>query len=414
MTVTHTISAMGASGDGIADTERGRVFVPFSLPGERVNLAINGNRADMTALLSPSPERVEPLCAHFGACGGCALQHWQADAYRKWKRGLVVDALAAQGIEASVGDLITSPPGSRRRAVFSAQMTREGLAFGFRRALSHAVEPIARCPVTSPAIIGRLDALKALALRIAPLAKGAFHLAVTETSAGLDIRADDVRSPDDAQRRGLVQAVLAARFARFSMKDEVVVTVEEPQVMFDGIAVSPPPGAFLQATAQAESAMFAIVGGYLDGARRVADLFSGSGTFALPLARRSTVHAVETDAAALASLDRAARTAMSAGVRLKPVTVEKRDLFMRPLTAKVLATYDAVVIDPPRAGAEAQMAQLARSSVKRIAAVSCNPLTLARDLKILISGGYGLLSVTPLDQFLHTPHVEAVALLAKR
>jgi 23S rRNA (uracil1939-C5)-methyltransferase len=414
MSVTHTISAMGASGDGVAETEKGRVFVPFSLPGERVNLAIIGNRADMTALLAPSPERVEPACPHFTACGGCALQHWQADAYRAWKRGLVADVLAAQGITAPIADLIVSPPGSRRRAVFSAQMMRDGLAFGFRRAMSHAVEPITHCPVTAETITGRLEALKALALRIAPLAKGAFHMTVTATSAGLDIRADDVRSPDDAQRRGLVQAVLASRFARLSLRDEVIITAEEPQVLFDGIAVTPPPGGFLQATTEAETAMLAIVGGYLDGARRVADLFSGSGTFALPLARRSTVHAVEADAAALASLDRAARHAVSAGARLKPVTVEKRDLFMRPLTTKELGAYDAVVIDPPRAGAEAQMAQLAKSSVKRIAAVSCNPVTLVRDLKILMAGGYGLLSVTPLDQFLFTPHVEAVALLAKR
>jgi 23S rRNA (uracil1939-C5)-methyltransferase len=413
MSLAHTISALGASGDGIAETPKGRVFVPFSLPGETANLAINGNRADMTALISASPERVEPVCPHFTACGGCALQHWRLDAYRAWKRGLVAQALAGAGLDVEVGDLIASPLASRRRAVFSAQVTRDGLAFGFRRAMSHAVEDIARCPVTSPAITGRLEALKALAARIAPLAKGAFHMTVTATAGGLDIRADDVRLPDDAVRRALLQTVLAARFARLSLQDEVIVTAAEPEVLFDGIAVAPPPGGFLQATHEAEAAMLAIVGGYLDGARRVADLFSGSGTFALPLARRSTVHAVESDGAALAALDRAARNAVSSGKRLKPVTVEKRDLFNRPLTAKDLAAHDAVVIDPPRAGAEAQMAQLAKSGVKRIAAVSCNPVTLARDLKILAGGGYRVLSVTPIDQFLFTPHVEAVALLAR-
>ncbi|MCU0830852.1 MAG: RNA methyltransferase [Rhizobiaceae bacterium] len=413
MNVTHLISALGTSGDGIAETAQGRVFVPFTLPGERINLAINGNRADATAILDASPERVEPPCPHFTHCGGCALQHWRSDAYRAWKRGLVVGALAAAGIEADVEDLVSVAPGARRRAVFSAQMTSAGLAFGFRRAMSHAVEPVTQCLVATPAITQELDALKALAAQLAPLAKGAFHLTVTATATGLDIRADDVRAPGEAQRRALVQAVLGHGFARLSVKDDVIVTAREPMVLFDGIGVTPPPGGFLQAASEAEQAMQAIVGGYLDGARRIADLFSGSGTFALPLGRRSTVHAVEGDGAALTALDKAWRNATGSGIRMKPVSVEKRDLFIRPLTAKELSPLDAVVFDPPRAGAEAQATQLAKSTIKRIAAVSCNPVTLARDLKILTGGGYRVLSVTPLDQFLWTPHVEAVALLAR-
>lgn len=411
--VTHAITAMGASGDGVAETPNSRVFVPFTLPGERAKLAINGTRADATAIIEPSADRVEPPCPHFTACGGCALQHWRADAYQAWKRGLVVQALAQAGVAAEVGPLVAVPAATRRRATFSVQMARTGLAFGFRRAMSHAVEPISTCVVAAPAIMGRMEALKALAAQLAPLAQknkdGAFHLTVTVTDSGLDIRADDVRSPDEPQRKALVSAVLAQGFARLSIRDEVVVSPREPVVVFDGIAVTPPPGGFLQAAVAAEHAMQAIVGGYLDGARRVADLFSGSGTFALPLARRAAVHAVESDAAALVALDRAWRGA----ARMKPLTVERRDLFMRPLTSKELEKFDAVVIDPPRAGAEAQMRQLAKSSVKRIAAVSCNPVTLARDLRLLADGGFKVLSVTPVDQFLWSAHVEAVALLAR-
>jgi 23S rRNA (uracil1939-C5)-methyltransferase len=414
----HRISQLGASGDGIVETEKGRVFVPFTLPGERVTLAINGNRADALAILEQSAERVAPVCSHFTACGGCALQHWNATHYLDWKRGLVAQALHQAGINAEIGDLLLSPPASRRRAVFSAQMTRDGLAFGFRRAMSHSVEPITQCPVTVEAITTQLGPLRILAAQIAPLAQknkdGAFHLTVTATASGLDIRADDVKSPDEPQRKALVNTVLKHGFARLSVKDEVIVAPREPIVLFDDIAVSPPPGGFLQATIEAEHVMQGVVGGFLDGARRIVDLFSGSGTFALPLAKRATIHAVESDGAALNALDKAWRGASGQGLRMKPLTTEKRDLNNRPLMVKELEKFDAVVIDPPRAGAEAQMKLLARSGVKRIVAVSCNPVTLARDLKILIDGGYGVLGVTPIDQFLWSPHVEVVALLAKR
>jgi 23S rRNA (uracil1939-C5)-methyltransferase len=412
--IAHTISAIGASGDGIAETPQGRVFVPFTLPGETVNLAINGNRADATAILAASPERVAAPCPHFTQCGACALQHWRTEAYTAWKSALVEAALHQFGIAAELEPLRSSPPLARRRAVFSAQMTRDGLVFGFRRAMSHAVEPISQCHVLLPAITARLDALKLLAGQLAPLAKGAFHVTVTATLSGLDIRVDDIRSPDERQRKALVATVLKHGFARLAVKDEVIVEAVAPTIMFDGVSVSPPPGGFLQATLEAEATMQGMIVGYLDGARRVADLYAGSGTFALPLARRATVHAVESDGAALNALDKAWRMATGNGLRMKPLTTEKRDLAVRPLTAKELEKFDAVVIDPPRAGAEAQMKQLAKSGVKRIAAVSCNPQTLGRDLKILTDAGYGLLGVTPIDQFLWSPHVEVVALLSKR
>jgi 23S rRNA (uracil1939-C5)-methyltransferase len=417
MTTKATILAMGAGGDGIATIENAKgqldkVFVPFTLPGEEVTLAVNGTHADVMAVLMPSPERIDPVCRHFTSCGGCSMQHWQAAPYRVWKTGLVSSALQSVGIDEPMGELLVSPPGSRRRAIFTATMTGGKLAFGFNRMMSHSVEPIEECAVMLPAIVEALPALRALSAQLSTLAKGAFSLSVTATETGLDVCADKVRQPDEALRRALIASVLRLGFARLAIGDDIIVEARPPVVSFGGLAVSPPSGGFLQATVEAEHAMQAIVTGYFDGARKIADLYCGSGTFALPLARRATVHAVESQGAALNALDKAWRNA--SGLKMRALTTEKRDLAVRPLMTKELDKFDAVVIDPPRAGAETQMRQLAKSAVKRIAAVSCNPQTLARDLKILSDGGYGIVSITPIDQFLWTPHVEVVALLARR
>ena len=417
MTTKAIIFAMGAGGDGIAEIENARaqiekVFVPFALRGEEVTLAVNGTRADVMAVLTASPERIEPVCIHFTTCGGCAMQHWQAEPYRKWKTSLVSAALMSVGIEEPLGDLIVSPPASRRRAVFTATMASGKLVFGFNRMMSHSVEPIDECAVVVPAIVAALPALRALSAQLSTLAKGAFSLTVTATETGLDLRADKVKQPDDALRRALINTSLKHGFARLAINDEIIVESRSPLVNFGGVMVSPPSGGFLQATVQAEHAMQGIVAGYLEGAKKIADLYCGSGTFALPLARKATVHAVESEGAALNALDKAWRGAT--GLKMRTLTTEKRDLAVRPLMVKELDKFDAVVIDPPRAGAETQMKQLAKSTVKRIAAVSCNPQTLARDLKILIDGGYNVVRITPIDQFLWTPHLEVIALLAKR
>ena len=418
MTTKAKIFAIGAGGDGIADIENSngqmeKVFVPFTLPGEEVTLAVNGTRADVMAVLTPSPERTVPVCKHFMQCGGCAMQHWQAAPYRAWKVANVGAALNAVGIDAPMADLIISPPASRRRAVFTATMASGKLVFGFNRMMSHSVEPIEECAVVVPAIVAALPALRSISAQLSTLAKGAFSLTVTTTETGLDLRADKVKQPDEALRRALVNSVLKHGFARLAIGDEIIVEARPPCVTFGDVVVSPPAGGFLQATIEAEHAMQAIVGGHLEGAKKIADLYCGSGTFALPLARRATVHAVESEGAALNALDKAWRNATGLGLKMRTLTTEKRDLAVRPLMTKELDKFDAVVIDPPRAGAETQMKQLAKSTVKRIAAVSCNPQTLARDLRILIDGGYKIASITPIDQFLWTPHVEVVVLLRR-
>jgi 23S rRNA (uracil1939-C5)-methyltransferase len=405
MSATFHVEKLGAHGDGIAVTEKGPLFIPFTLPGETVTAARGGERADLISVIEASPHRIEPTCRHFGVCGGCALQHLEMQAYRDWKRDKVVHALRSI---AEVGALIPCEPHSRRRIVLAARHTEAGMLLGYNQALSHQIIDIEECPIARPAIEAALPTLRRLAHLICAT-KQPFRIGVTATDAGLDIAAEDSGTLDDAARRAAADFVVRERLARLSLDGEIIVEPTKPAIRFGDAVVAPPPGAFVQAVAETEQAMAGLVMGHVDGAKRVADLFAGSGAFALRLAARARVHAVEGDAAALAALDKAARATPG----LRGVTVERRDLFRRPLTAKELDVFDAIVFDPPRAGAEDQSKHIARSSVPRVAAVSCNPVTLARDLKILVDGGYRVISVTPLDQFLWSPHVEAVALLEK-
>lgn len=408
MSATFRIDRLGAQGDGVAAGDTGPVHIPFTLPGETVTAARQGARAALMAVLAPSPLRVEPVCRHFGECGGCALQHMEAAAYREWKRGLVVQALAARGLAAEVAPLVACAPGSRRRLVLSARRTAGRMVLGFSRALSHTIIDLEACPVSLPGIVGALDTLREAA-RLVCATADSFRLTVTATDAGLDVAVSGSGRLSPQARNAAAGFALRAGLARLSVDGEIVLEPRKPTVHFGDVAAPLPPGSFLQAVAAAEEAMAGLVGEHLAGARKVADLFAGAGAFALRLAKSAEVHAVESDRAALAALDAGFRF----GRGLKRVTTERRDLFVRPLTARVLNGFDAVVLDPPRAGAEAQSRELAGSEVPLVAAVSCNPATLARDLAILVSGGYRLAAVTPIDQFLWTPHVEAVALLEK-
>ncbi|AZO16195.1 class I SAM-dependent RNA methyltransferase [Mesorhizobium sp. M2A.F.Ca.ET.043.05.1.1] len=409
MSARFTIARLGSQGDGIANAEGGEVFVPFTLPGETVTAARQKDRATLVSVLEASPLRIDPACRHFTECGGCALQHYEPAAYQEWKREKVVQALKAKGIACEVAALVPCAPHSRRRVTFSARRTEAGMLLGFVRALSSEIIPIEECPISLPAIVAALDKLRVLAGLVCATPK-AFHMTVTVTASGLDIAVHDAGKLGDHQRRIASNFVMAEGLARLSVDGEIVVEPKKPVVQFGPVAVAVPPGAFLQATEAAEQAMAGLVGQHLSRAKKVADLFAGCGSFALRLAAKSEVHAVEGEAAALAALDRAYRFATG----LRRVTSERRDLFRRPLTFKELNAFDGLVFDPPRAGAEDQSKQIARSNVPLVAAVSCNPVTLARDLRILLDGGYTLKSVIPIDQFLWSPHVEAVALLEKR
>jgi 23S rRNA (uracil1939-C5)-methyltransferase len=408
MTARFTIDRLGAQGDGIAHTGTGPVFVPFTLPGEVVTAAREKDRATLMAVLEPSPQRVEPPCRHFGDCGGCALQHFETEAYNNWKRDRVVDALRRQGVEATVAPTVPCPAASRRRVVLSARRTEAGMLLGYNRAHSHTIIDIEECPIAMPGIVAALDKLRALAGLICNTPKP-FHITVTETASGLDVAATDSGTLPESARASVSDFVIREGLARLSVDGEIIVEPRKPAIPFGDVSVSPPPGGFVQAVASAEQAMADLVIDHLGKAKKIADLFAGAGAFALRLAKRAEVHAVEGDGAALAALDRGFRFATG----LRRVTAERRDLFRRPLTFKELNAFDGLVFDPPRAGAEDQSKQIASSDVPLVAAVSCNPVTLARDLKILIGGGYRLKSMTPVDQFLWSPHVEAVAVLEK-
>lgn len=408
MSETLTIARLGAQGDGIAETPGGAVYVPFALPGEAVEVAREKDRARVLSLLEPSAERIAPACRHFGTCGGCSIQHLASGPYHEWKRQKLVQALASRGIDAEVAPTVGIAPATRRRAIFSARRQPGGVVLGYNRAASHDVFAVEECTILLPAITSRLDMLRRLAALVCPPAEPV-HVAVTATASGLDVAVDGPVRLSESARKACVAFGIREELARLTVAGELVVEPAKPVVMFAGVAVSPPAGGFLQAVEATENAMAALSAEHLARAKKVADLFAGAGAFTFRLAARAAVHAVEGDAAALAALDRAARGASG----LKRITHERRDLFRRPLTAKDLGAFDGVLFDPPRAGAEDQSRQIARSDVPLVVAVSCNPATLARDLRILIDGGYRLAGVVPFDQFLWSPHVEAVALLEK-
>jgi len=410
-----TIQKLGGQGDGIAQGADGPIYVPFTLPGKTVAIERVNSQGTLMSIASASPDRQEPHCRHFGphgingTCGGCTLQHYADAPYRAFKRQLVVDALRSKGLTPEVDDIIAAHPGERRRVVFAARKTEKDMLIGFNQAESHHIVAIEECPIASTGIMTRLPAIKAIAAAMAINAE-AFRISVLETLTGLDLAVDGIKSLSDKQRRSTVETVLSLRgIARVSLNGEILVEPAKPMIDFGGVQVAPPPGAFTQATKQAEDAMAELVATHVGKAKRIADLFAGSGTFSLRLARIGRVHAVESEDKPLAALDHAARNTQG----LKPVSVERRDLFRRPLMMQELKVYDAVVFDPPRAGAEFQSKELARSQVKKIVAVSCNPLTLARDLALLVEGGYRITRVTPIDQFLWTSHVEVVAALEK-
>lgn len=402
-----TIDRLGGQGDGIAGTAAGPCYVPFALPGETVTVERAGGRARLLAVEQPAAERVAPACPHFADCGGCAMQHLADAAYRAWKRERIVQALASRGLDVPVDALVACPPGARRRVALAARRTAGGVVLGFHRAQSDRIVPVEACPVAAPQIVAALPALRRLATLLGRPGKP-LQLVVTAGEAGLDVAARGTGRLGEAAVQRAVAAALEEGFARLSADGEVLVEPRAPAVRFGRAAVVPPPGGFLQAVAAAETAMAGLVTAHLAAARRVADLYAGAGAFALRLAEAHTVHAVEADGAALAALERGARATPG----LKPVTTERRDLDRRPLTAAELAGFDGLVFDPPRAGAQAQARQIAAAAVPHVAAVSCSPGTLARDLAILTEAGYAIARVVPIDQFLWSPHVEAVALLA--
>jgi 23S rRNA (uracil1939-C5)-methyltransferase len=410
MAERFTIARLGHRGDGVADTPAGPVYIPGALPGEAVEAERHGERAHLTAVLAPSPDRAAPFVPGAATCGGCGMAHLSVPAQLAWKRVLVSDALAAEKIEAEVDETIDAHGIGRRRASFHARRGVGGIRVGFMAARSHDVVDLAEhdCPTLAPALKRAVPAIRALAGSLAGVGKPV-DAVVTATTSGLDVDIRGTSARLEPLRLALLRLAEKHDLARLSLHGERIVERRPPVLRLGRAEVLLPPGGFLQATEAGEAALAKLVDEGIGTPKRIADLFAGSGTFSLRLAERAAVAAVEADTEALAALDRAARHTPG----LKKITAERRDLFRRPLMPAELSRFDAVVFDPPRAGAEAQARQLAASRVKRIVAVSCNPATLARDMRILIDGGYRLGTVTPVDQFRHSAHVEAVAVLEK-
>jgi 23S rRNA (uracil1939-C5)-methyltransferase len=400
------IDRLGHRGDGIAETPEGALYVPYVLPGETVaveDVPGHPDRRHVVRVELASPQRIPPICPHFGVCGGCALQHWNAAHYRAWKRRLVVAALAQAGLEAPVDELIDAHGAGRRRAVFHARRSHDILQVGFTAFRAHHLVPIDRCPILAPELAGAIEAAWALAEALRPQRKP-LDIQVTASEQGLDV---DVRGSGPlppAATAQLAPLAQAHRLARLTRHGELLVQHARPTLRIGRAGVALPAGAFLQATAEGEAALARLVIEHIGDAASVADLFAGVGPFALRLAERARVHAVDNDGPAIVALRQAA-----AVPGLKPIETETRDLFRRPLIASELARFDAVVFDPPRQGAQAQARALAASKVPVVVAVSCNPATFARDARLLVDGGYRLVAVTPVDQFRYSAHVEIVA-----
>lgn len=405
------ITALGAQGDGIATANGATVYVPYALPGDVVRADIAGDRGRLIDIEQPAAERIAPICRHFTVCGGCALQHMAQAPYAAWKSAQVATAFRARGLDVAPAELRSAGLAVRRRVTLAARRTASGgVVLGFHAAGTHDIIDLAECPVAVPRIVAALDPLRRLVEPLLPR-RDAASVAVTACDNGLDVDVAGVSRELTADLRArLAQEAASAGLVRLSIDGDPVVVMTAPEVTCGGVTVSPPPRTFLQAAATAETMMAELIVAALPRkTRRVADLFCGVGAFSFALSRHVAVAAYDGDRAAVEALQTAARHTQG----LKPITANVRDLFREPLSRKELEPFDAVVFDPPRAGGKAQAEALARSKVGTIIAVSCAPATLARDARILVDGGYRIASVTPIDQFVFSPHIEAVAVLRR-
>lgn len=395
-----TIDHIGGRGDGIA---KGPIYVPYSVTGDVLELKLNGKRGRIKKIITPSPHRIEPICDHFGECGGCLLQHVEYQHYALWKAGLVRTALEHRGFEKpEILAPLISPPASRRRARLHA---KDGV-LGFSERGSHRIIDIQKCPVMVPEIVAMLDPLRGFL-------KGRDNMTVHITCAdnGLDVVLEGKGEPDLDLRMDIAAFAESNDLARISWLDtslkktlfEMLAERRKPLVKFGNRDITPPPGSFLQATQEGQQALIAHVKRDTAQSTRVVDLFSGCGTFSVALEDDCMVHAVENDDMMLNRQKGSAR-----------LTTEVRDLFKRPLLPHELKKYDTAIIDPPRMGAQDQVKEIAQcDALERVIMISCNPISFARDVRILVDSGFQMGPVQPVDQFLFTPHLEMICTLIR-
>ena len=411
--VELAIASLGAQGDGVAELRGRPVFTPFTLAGEQVRAQVSGDRGELEAVLHPSPDRVAPPCPHFGACGGCALQHFAHAPYLDWKVEQVRLALARERIETAFAAPFAAPPGSRRRLALHARKRGRQVALGYKTRRAWDLVEIEVCSIADPRLVAALPALAACAAPLFEHPKSAPTLHVTLTLTGLDVDVTGVEARSgglsaDARVR-VARAAEAGGLARLTLSGEALFQARPSIVRFGAASVALPPGGFLQAVEAAEAALAGFACEALAGADRVADLYCGAGAFTFRLAEQASVLALDGSASAIGAL----RGAIAGAGGLKQITAEARDLVRRPLLAMEMKRLDAAVFDPPRAGALEQARQIAESKLARVVGVSCNPVTFARDARVLVDAGFHLTRVAPVDQFLWSPHIELVGLFER-
>lgn len=414
MSETLQIDRIGGQGDGVGTGSLGPVFVPLSLPGETVKGLIVDGRMEQPEIVVASPDRVVPVSPHFGSCGGCSLQHWASGPYLDWKRQQVRLALGREGVEADIRPTVQTPPGTRRRLALHARKDDSGrVVLGFKARKSWRLVEVTACPVADARLVAAFPVLARVAEAFLEHPKSAPTLHVTLTLTGLDVDVTGVERKSGGlsgdQRQQAIRAARQADLARLSLAGEVLMMERAPKVMFGPATVAIPPGGFLQAVPEAESAMVDLVLAAVKGSRKIADLFCGAGTFTFPLATVAPVIAADGSAAGIAAL----KAGVGSAKGLRQITAEARDLFRRPLTPFDLKGCDAIIFDPPRAGAIEQVAQIAGTKATTVVGVSCNPQTFARDARVLIDAGFRLETVTPVDQFLWSSHIELVGVFRR-
>jgi 23S rRNA (uracil1939-C5)-methyltransferase len=383
---------LAGRGDGI--TQDGR-HVPLTAPRDVV--ADDGR-------ITRGPHYAAPPCRHYPQCGGCQLQHIDDASYADFVRDRIAHALVAQGIrDIRLNPPHLSPQHTRRRASLKAQRKGRELRLGFNEAGSHNLVDVRECAVLHPSLKALFQPLRNL-LPLLMKERGSAEVQLTLVDQGVDLAIKGAAAEGLAAVEALSDFAATHKLARLALDEgDGMTTRWEPDaatITLGGVPVAFPQGAFLQATADGEAALLRAVVEIVGDAREVADMFAGLGTFALPLSAHARVYAAEGARDPILALAQAANRAK------RSITTEHRDLFRRPLTAAELAHFEVVVIDPPRAGAREQVAELAGSNVSRIAYVSCNPQTFARDAKVLIEGGYALEHITPVGQFRWSTHVE--------
>ena len=414
MTIRVKIDHIGAQGDGIVTRPNGPLYVPFSVDGDDLEVKTKGNHGRIRHIHVRSPERTEPICKHFGRCGGCALQHVSRDYYTGWKQAQVRSALSHRGFDdITILEPVISPVGSRRRARLTAVGRGKGVAvIGFAERASHNIIDVAECPVLAPEIAAFIDPLrKFLGPQLDLRQKRTVQITLAEN--GLDVILEGAGEPDLDLRMDIAAFAEQQDVARICWQDsklkkpfhEILCERRKPFVTFEGRQVFLPPGSFLQATKAGEAALTRHMKLALADADKVVDIFAGCGTFTVALIGDHAVHAVEGNRDMVEALKNSSHQMGT----IRNLTTEVRDLFLRPLLPHELNSYDAVVIDPPRAGARDQIAEITKSSLTCVVMVSCNPATFARDARTLVDAGFIMGDILPVDQFLYSPHLEVIA-----